>query len=218
MPDGSVNTAGNRQHFLGFSWAPAAAHAPDGPPYEITCGSGASLLVPRARFEEVGGFWDELFLYAEDTDLSWRLRLAGLRILACPAARSEHAYEFGRNPEKYFHLERNRMLVLSANYEAATLVRLAPLLLATEAALLVIAARGGWLPQKLRAARAVAAALPAASRTAPPRAAGAAGRRRLHRLAASRPGSVPSSAPPSRRSTGPPLRAYARVAGLSARS
>jgi len=31
-----------------------------------------------ARFEEIGGFWDELFLYAEDTDLSWRLRLQGL--------------------------------------------------------------------------------------------------------------------------------------------
>jgi GT2 family glycosyltransferase len=161
LPGGRVNTAGNLQHFLGFSWAPATEHAPSGPPYEIACGSGAALLVPRARFEEIGGFWDELFLYAEDTDLSWRLRLQGLRILACPAARSEHAYEFGRNPEKFFHLERNRMLVLGANYQVSTLVRLAPLLLATEAALLVVAARAGWLPQKLRALRAVAEAFPA---------------------------------------------------------
>ena len=53
------------------------------------------------------------------------------------------------------------MLVLGANYEVSTLVRLAPLLLATEAALLVVAARAGWLPQKLRALRAVAEALPA---------------------------------------------------------
>jgi GT2 family glycosyltransferase len=217
MPDGSVNTAGNRQHFLGFSWAPAAPHAPDGPPYEITCGSGASLLVPRARFEEVGGFWDELFLYAEDTDLSWRLRLAGLRILACPAARSEHAYEFGRNPEKYFHLERNRLLVLSANYETATLVRLAPLLLATEAALLVIAARGGWLPQKLRAARAVAAAVPALR----------AQRRRVQRARRVGDASIvsrfesrlgPEFGTAVAALSAPPLRAYARVAGLSARS
>jgi GT2 family glycosyltransferase len=161
LPGGAVNTAGNRQHLLGFSWAPHAEHAPTGEPYEVAAGSGASLLVPRVRFEEVGGFWDELFLYVEDTDLSWRLRLLGLRILACPDARSEHAYEFGRNREKFFHLERNRVLMLGANYELATLLRLAPLLLATEGALLVVAARGGWLPQKLRAIGSVVTALPA---------------------------------------------------------
>ena len=173
---------------------------PTGPPYEITCGSGASLLVPRARFEEVGGFWDELFLYAEDTDLSWRLRLAGLRILACPAARSEHAYEFGRNPEKYFHLERNRLLVLSANYETATLVRLAPLLRrhrggaarGRRAGRLAAAEAAGRARRRGRASR--------TARPAPPRAADAAGRRRAPSSRGSRPGSAPSSAPPPRRS------------------
>ena len=160
LPGGAVNTAGNRVHFLGFSWAPGAEHAPTGAPYAVAAGSGAALLVPRARFEQVGGFWDELFLYVEDTDLSWRLRLLGLQVLACPQARSEHAYEFGRNPEKFFQLERNRLLMLGANYQLSTLVRLAPLLLATEAALLLVAARGGWLPQKLRAIGAVARALP----------------------------------------------------------
>jgi GT2 family glycosyltransferase len=124
-------------------------------------GSGACLLVPAQRFHEVGGFWETMFLYCEDTDLCWRLRLAGLRIKVCPGARVRHEYDFSRNPAKLYHLERNRLLMLASNYDATTLVRLAPALLATELALLAVAARGGWLPQKLRALSSAARALPA---------------------------------------------------------
>jgi GT2 family glycosyltransferase len=160
-PDGTVNTAGNRLHYLGFSWAPNGTSPPTGPPSEVTVGSGACLLVPAGRFREVGGFWEAMFLYCEDTDICWRLRLAGLRIVVCPGSRVRHDYEFNRNPSKMFHLERNRLLMLAANYELSTLVRLAPALLGTELALLVVAAKGGWLPQKLQAASSAARALPA---------------------------------------------------------
>ena len=159
-PDGTVNTAGNRLHYLGFSWAPGGDTAPTGPPAEVAVGSGACLLVPARRFREVGGFWEAMFLYCEDTDLSWRLRLAGLRIVVCPEARVVHDYDFGRNTSKLFHLERNRLIMLAANYEPATLARIAPALLATELALLAVAVRGGWLPQKLRAVSSAARALP----------------------------------------------------------
>jgi GT2 family glycosyltransferase len=160
-PDGTVNTAGNRLHYLGFSWAPNGASPPVGPPSEVTVGSGACLLVPAMRFSEVGGFWEAMFLYCEDTDICWRLRLAGLRIVVCPDARVRHEYEFNRNPTKMFHLERGRLLMLAANYELSTLARLAPALLGTELALLVVATRGGWLPQKLQAVSSAARALPA---------------------------------------------------------
>jgi GT2 family glycosyltransferase len=149
--DGTVNTAGNELHYLGFSWAPHADTAPTGPPFEVTVGSGAGLLVPRARFDEVGGFWEAMFLYCEDTDLSWRLRLAGFRVLAAPGSRVLHEYEFGRNTDKFFHLERNRLLMVAANYERATLCALLPGLLATELALVAVALRGGWGRRKLAA-------------------------------------------------------------------
>ena len=149
--DGSLNTAGNELHYLGFSWAPHGETAPTGPPFEVTVGSGAGLLVPRARFEEVGGFWEAMFLYCEDTDLCWRLRLAGYRVLTAPGARVLHEYEFGRNPDKFFHLERNRLLMVAANYERGTLLALVPGLLATELALAVVALRGGWGRRKLEA-------------------------------------------------------------------
>ena len=162
-PAGDVNTAGNRVHYLGFGWAPQGGAPPplDADPYEVFCASGAALAVRRVLFEQLGGFWDELFLYQEDADLSWRIHLAGRRVLCCPAARSHHAYEFSRNPGKYYHLERNRLLMVTANYERGSLLRLAPALLATEAGMLAVAARGGFLGHKLRATASAVRALPA---------------------------------------------------------
>jgi hypothetical protein len=49
--------------------------------------SGAALLARRAAFDEVGGFDADVFpLYGDDVDLSWRLRLAGWRLLHVPEA------------------------------------------------------------------------------------------------------------------------------------
>jgi GT2 family glycosyltransferase len=52
---------------------------------------GAVLLVRRSAFEEVGGFDEDFFLYAEETDLMARLRARGWRILFVPGAVALHA-------------------------------------------------------------------------------------------------------------------------------
>jgi GT2 family glycosyltransferase len=163
-PGEEVMSAGNRAHYLGFSWAPIGTGPVHDVPYEIPTGCGAALLVRRDRFEDVGGFWDGLFLYHEDFDLCWRLRLRGGRVLLAPSAVSHHLYEFARNPTKHFHMERGRLLVMGANYQAGTLLALLPALLLTELAILVVAARQGWLGQKLGSLASVARALPALRR------------------------------------------------------
>ncbi len=51
----------------------------------------ANLMVRRAAFEQVGGFYEGVRA-AEDTDFSWRLQQAGWRIELRPRARVEHTY------------------------------------------------------------------------------------------------------------------------------
>ena len=51
---------------------------------------GAALLLRRSSFEEVGGFDESFFFYAEETDLIARLRRKGFRILYEPSASVVH--------------------------------------------------------------------------------------------------------------------------------
>ena len=53
--------------------------------------SGACVLFDGAAFTAAGGFDETFFLYAEDVDLSWRLRAAGLRLYCCPETFVMHA-------------------------------------------------------------------------------------------------------------------------------
>ena len=51
----------------------------------------ANLLVRRAAFEQLGGFYEGVRA-AEDTDFSWRIQRAGWRLELRPQARVEHRY------------------------------------------------------------------------------------------------------------------------------
>ena len=57
---------------------------------EVTALKGAALLVRRSAFEEVGGFDETFFLYAEEADLLARLSARGYRLLYEPRARVTH--------------------------------------------------------------------------------------------------------------------------------
>lgn len=151
---GRINTAGNKIHFLGFGYC-GLYRAPRGEapvaPHEIAFASGAGSLWRAAALRVVGLFDEALFLYHEDLDLGWRLRLAGWRALLAPRSVVFHKYEFTRNPRKYFLIERNRYLVLGKNLSPRTMLVLLPFLVIGEVGLLAVAALSGWLPEKLRA-------------------------------------------------------------------
>jgi GT2 family glycosyltransferase len=59
--------------------------------FETPWVSGACLAVPRALYDEIGGFDDAFFMYCEDVDLSWRARAAGFAVRVCPRALFMHA-------------------------------------------------------------------------------------------------------------------------------
>jgi GT2 family glycosyltransferase len=53
--------------------------------------SGACLMTTRAAFDAVGGFDSTtFFLYCDDVDYSWRVRLGGFRVVHAAAARVFH--------------------------------------------------------------------------------------------------------------------------------
>jgi N-acetylglucosaminyl-diphospho-decaprenol L-rhamnosyltransferase len=160
----AINTAGNVTHFLGMGWAGRCgrplSEAP-GEPIEVPFASGAALVVRRDAWERAGGFDERYFMYCEDLDLCLRLWLAGWAVGIAPAARVEHDYDFEKGGRKWFLLERNRWWTILSDYPTPLLLLLLPALLGAELALLAVAARGGWLRQKLRAQAAVARALPA---------------------------------------------------------
>lgn len=76
---------------------------------------GAAALLRRDALSDTGGFDERFFMYYEDTDLSWRLRLRGWRIVYEPAAVVDHVHT-GTSAEWSdfftFHADRNRLLTL----------------------------------------------------------------------------------------------------------
>jgi GT2 family glycosyltransferase len=76
---------------------------------------GGAALVRTEPLKAVGGVPTEFFCYYEDTDTSWRLRLAGWTVLSVPDARVVHMHGATTKPGSVdFHRwnERNRLLML----------------------------------------------------------------------------------------------------------
>ena len=142
---GRVNTCGNVLHFTGFSAvngldAPREAFRGTAPVPGL---SGAAFAMRRDAFLEVGGFDEEFFLYLEDTELSWRLRRAGKRIVLAAESEVEHSYAFRLTPGKLYHVELGRRALLRKHLGRRERILYAPGLLVGDALALVLALRAG---------------------------------------------------------------------------
>ena len=90
-------------------------------PAEVFGFSGGAAVLRTLAVKAVGGIDDSYFMYYEDTDLSWRLRLAGWSIRYRPDAvvHHRHAASSDVSSEMFaFHNERNRLLTLLSNAPA----------------------------------------------------------------------------------------------------
>jgi GT2 family glycosyltransferase len=153
-PDGRlvIHSRGNELHYLGVGFVGGDGE-PDRPleVRPIAYASGAGVLYRAAALREVGGFDPALFMYHEDSDLGWRLRLAGWEAVLAPAAVVHHDYDFARSAwtRKWYYVERNRWINLLTHYRAATLALVAPALVVFEPVGLLYAATHGWLGMRL---------------------------------------------------------------------
>jgi GT2 family glycosyltransferase len=87
-----------------------------GDPYPVFGASGGAAAFRLTTFRSIGGFCPSFFLYLEDVDLAWRLRLAGHEVLAVPTAIAAHAYSASSvegSPLKRRLLARNRIWTLA---------------------------------------------------------------------------------------------------------
>jgi hypothetical protein len=73
------------------------------------------MLLSREAVANAGGFDRDLFMYFEDTELSWRLRSRGFRLRYEPASVVRHAHaatSVEGSPLFNFLVSRNRILML----------------------------------------------------------------------------------------------------------
>lgn len=153
LPDGRANAGDNPVHLTGITWAgrwgePAEA----GPPRRVASVSGGAMLLRRRAYDVIGGMNEAYFLYHEDVELCWRMRLAGWDVVFQPTALATHDYTFDKGTRKWFLLERNRLRSILTCWSGRALAALMPLLAGTEIVIALQARRGGWWPE-LRAAR-----------------------------------------------------------------
>jgi GT2 family glycosyltransferase len=140
-----VHYDGTEIHFLGLlvlhNWfTPLAAAAP--PPRPNGGLVALCFLADRGKYLDSGGFNSDLFILFEDTDLAWRLRMRGERILLDERALVAHGAGTkdvsmrgagAKYPARRIYLHsRNRWLVLLTCLHWRSLVFLAPPQLAYE--------------------------------------------------------------------------------------
>ncbi|CCH56888.1 glycosyl transferase family protein [Fibrisoma limi BUZ 3] len=144
-PDGiSVNACGNQMHYTGITTCRGLNDPAD--TYHglqtVPLLSGAAFIAPADAIRQLNGFDESYFMYFEDTDLSMRARLLGYRLLCQADAEIIHHYRLGMNPQKFYHLERNRLLTFMKVLSKTTLRQLLPALVLTELATWAYALRG----------------------------------------------------------------------------
>lgn len=129
-----INTCGNDLHLSGLALCRGLGQGRDELADRTAVGavSGAAFAMRRELFYRLGGFDGSFFLYMEDTDLSWRARLAGYTCLYVPESVVYHRYALRFGPDKTYYQERNRYLMLLKGLRWPSLLLLLPALLLAE--------------------------------------------------------------------------------------
>jgi GT2 family glycosyltransferase len=95
-------------------------------PESVFAWSGGAVLLAAPYLADVGLFDEDLFLYYEDVDLSWRGRERGWRYRYAPDSVVRHVHSASTtagSPQFDYYNERNRLLTLTRHADRGTVAR-----------------------------------------------------------------------------------------------
>jgi len=129
-----INTCGNKQHFTGMAFTRGAKEKPEdrNVPRYVNGLSGVCFAISKENYMKLGGFDENIFLYMEDSELSWRINTAGMKIFYVPESVIYHDYDFKVSPEKIYHVEKGRYIILRKYLTRKEYILLAPSFIMTE--------------------------------------------------------------------------------------
>lgn len=102
---------------------------------DIHWASAACMMIRKNLWDELGGVDEGFFVYMDEVDLCWRLRLGGYRIVCVPQSTTYHkgAATMKKFPaRKRFFEHRNNLLMLLKNLRTADLLWRLPMRLGLE--------------------------------------------------------------------------------------
>ncbi len=141
-----VNCNGLNIHVSGLGFC-RMLHRPDVPAadsHRVSGISGCSYLIKKDLFKRMGGAPEFCFMYNDDVVISWLLTMMGYEMYCLPRSVIYHRYRLSMTPEKFFHLEKNRIYLIFSTLEWYTLLLISPLLLAIEIMVLAYCFIKGW--------------------------------------------------------------------------
>jgi len=158
-----INTSGNRYHFLGFGYCgdykkkledfkqPGGRQGMQSSGIKIGYASGSAMMVRASLLKKYGILDEDLEMYHEDLELGLRLKSKGFDNFLVSSAKFYHEYEFSRNKDKYYLMERNRQMVILMYYKWRTLFLFMPMFVLVEVGLILYSLVSGWYKEKFRA-------------------------------------------------------------------
>ncbi len=149
-----INSLGNDIHYLGFGYSTGCDQKDKNNQVikKINYASGAGMLISMSALKKLGHLFDEtMFMYLEDLDLGWSLRLLGYENYLIPDSIVYHKYQFDRTFKQVYWFERNRLWVMFKNYKLLTIIFIFPAWILMECGQLLFAAKNHYLQQKLKA-------------------------------------------------------------------
>jgi hypothetical protein len=149
-----INSLGNIMNYLGFGFTGAYREKDrevEGYPEIAGYASGCSFITTGTVIDRIGYYDEEYWMYHDDVEMGWRVKLAGYKIYLAPKSVVYHKYEFGRSVRMLYYMERNRYLAILHYYTCPTILLLLPAIVAMDLGMIFYSIPGGWAKTKFKA-------------------------------------------------------------------